>query len=258
MLTRRQQQRACYRRRVRSAVVLALLALLTSRALAEPRTGELEAQLVGELDLAPNHVGAPTSLAPDLWWGVAPRWTVGLVHSGPSVDRIEAGATFCMRSEDPLVCEHVYRGSGLDARYAAADWIAPRVRLLLRDIAPVKPAVTLGATLSWRRGRVTVTSDPYLQLGLANTERGNDHALVLPVQLAVDVCRWRAWLDTGWNSDLSVWRDGWHVPVGAGVRAQVTPQLDLGGELGFASLLGPQNTPKERVLFLFVTTRWRS
>lgn len=242
---------------MRSAVVLALLlASLESGAHADPRTGELEAQLVGEIDLAPNHVGTPTSLAPDLWWGVAPRWTIGLVHSGPSVDRIEAGATFCLHSSDPLVCDHTYRGSGLDARYAATDWIAPRARLLLRDIDPLKPAVTLGATLHWQRGRFTVTGDPYLQLGLANTDRGNDHALVLPVQLAVAVCRWRAWLDTGWNSDLSVWRDGWHVPVGAGVRASITPRIEVGGELGFASLLGPQNTPKERVLFLFVTTRW--
>jgi hypothetical protein len=240
---------------VRIAVVLAFLCART--AAADPATGEVEATLVAELDLASNHVARPTSLAPDVWWGVAPRWTIGLVHSGPSVDRIEAGASFCLGSSDPLVCDHVYRGSGLDARYALADWISPRMRVLVRDISPVKPAVTLGAQLRWHRGHVSITGDPYVQIGVANTDRGNDHAVVAPVQLAVDVCRWRGWLDTGWNSNLSVIRDGWHIPVGAGVQARVSPQLEIGGELGFPSLLGPQNTPKERVLFVFVTTRWQ-
>jgi hypothetical protein len=240
---------------VRIAVVLALLAART--ALADPATGEIEARLVVELDAAANHVAQPTSLAPDVWWGVAPRWTIGLVHSGPSVDRIEPGATFCLASTQPLVCDHVYRGSGLDARYALTDWLAPRARILLRDIAPVKPAVTLGAELRWQRGRTSITADPYVQIGLANTDRGNDHALFAPVQLALDHCRWRTWLDTGWNSNLAVLRDGWHIPVGVGVRARIAPQLDLAGELGFPSLLGPQNTPKERVVFVFVTTRWR-
>jgi hypothetical protein len=223
---------------------------------ARAAAGPVDAQLVTEIDLDAGHVAQPTSLAPDLWWGAAPRWTIGLVHSHASVDRFEPGASFCLGSSDVLACKHVYRGSGLDARFDALPWLAPRVRLLLRDVDPVKPAVTLGAFVHRQWGRFALEGDPYLQIGVANTDRGNDHAVVLPVRAAVDVCAWRAWIDTGWNSDLSVIRDGWHIPLGAGVRAHVATS-DVGAELAFPSLLGPQNTPKERVLLVFVATRWQ-
>ena len=223
---------------------------------ARAAAGPIEAQIVGDIDLTNGRVAQPVSISPDVWWDIAPRWTVGLVHSAASVDRFEPGPTLCLRSSDPLACTHVYRGSGLDARYDALPWLAPRARLLLRDIDPMKPAVTLGAFVHRRWGRWAVESDPYLQIGLANRDRGNDHALFLPVRGAVELAAWRVWLDTGWNSDLSVIRDGWHVPVGVGVKAHVAA-VDVGGELAFPSLLGPQNTPKERVLLLFVATRWQ-
>jgi hypothetical protein len=46
------------------------------------------------------------------------------------------------------------------------------------------------------------------------------------------------------------------VPLAFGVRARATSTVDVGATLGFASMLGPQNTPKQRVLF--VTASWRS
>ncbi|MBV8763040.1 MAG: hypothetical protein JO257_37485 [Deltaproteobacteria bacterium] len=236
--------------------VALLLAMLCARAAADSATGAIDAQLVTEIDLEPGHVARPFSLAPDLWWGAAPRWTIGLVHSHASVDRFEPGATLCLASSDPLACTHIYRGSGLDARYAALPWLAPRARLLLRDISPVKPAVTLGALVQGRWGRFALDADPYLQLGLANRDKGNDHALVLPVRAAVDLGSSRVWIDTGWNADFATWRDGWRVPVGAGVKVHVS-SYDVGGELGFPSLLGPQNTPKVRELIVFVATRWQ-
>jgi hypothetical protein len=208
---------------------------------------------VAEIDLAAYHVGAPTSLAPDVWWDVTPRWTVGLVHSNASLDRIEPGASFCFRGTDPLACDHVYRGSGLDVQYHIEDWIAPRARFVMRDVDPIKPALLLGARLEGYH----LTFDPYLQLGLANTDQGNRAAVYLPVRATLPIWTARAWLDTGWNSELAVWRDGWKVPVGVGAAVAVAANVDVGTELGFGSLIGPQNTPKERVLFVFVTTRWQ-
>ena len=239
---------------LRTVVVLAFFA---ASARADTPTGAVDAELVTEIDLAPGHVAHPISLAPDVWWGALPRWTIGLVHSGPSVDRFVPGASLCLASSDVLACDHVYRGGGLDARYQALPWLAPRVRVLLRDIDPLKPAVALGALVQARRGRLAIAFDPYLQLGLANTDRGNDHAVVLPVRGSVDLGATRAWLDTGWNAPVSAWRDGSPVPIGVGVQQALAPQLAVGTELAFPTLLGPQNTPKERVLFLFVTTRWQ-
>jgi hypothetical protein len=224
--------------------------------------GQVSAQLVIENNLAPSGGFAkPLSFAPDLWIGVTPQLTLGIIHSDPSVDRISPGASVCVRTDD-FICTEVYRGGGLDALYSIAVpgqfSFAPHARLLIRDLDPVKPALTLGASTRWQHGRFAVSADPFLQLGLGNNARGNRAELWIPIVLAVQpTCRWVFELHAGWDSDVAIINeDGWHVPVGLGVRAAATTHLDLGGEFGFTSLLGPQNNPKQRVAF--VTIGWRS
>lgn len=211
----------------------------------------VHADVVVEVDLAHGHVAHPTSLAPDIWWDATPRLTLGLIHSDASVDRIQPGASLCLGSNDPLVCDHVYRGSGVDVIYRLEDWLSPRARFVVRDVDPLKPALLLGALLEGHH----LTFDPYLQIGLLNMTEGNRSALVLPVRAHVGVGGAQLWLDTGWNAELVTWKDGWHVPVGVGASTHVAGHVHAGAELGFRTLLGPQNTPKERVLFVFVS--WR-
>ena len=218
----------------------------------------VHAQLVIETNLAPSSFARPLSFAPDVWFGATPELTLGVIHSDASIDHIAPGASLCARTE-MFLCDHAYRGGGLDALYSARTGtfaVAPHLRLLVRDLDPVKPALTLGAALKWTHGRVEIASDPFLQLGLANTDRGNRAQLSLPVTFAIQpTCRWELELRTGWNSELAVLRDGWHVPAYAGVVARATANVDVGGGFGFTSILGPQNTPKERVVFLMVGFR---
>ncbi len=260
-------------------LVLVLVLALASRASAQPTDlvarplvlgqGELEGTLVADINLAPRQLGHSTSLAPDVWYGVTPRLTVGLIHSNPSVDRFAVGATFCVVHQPILGCEDTYRGSGIDTRWSAVTGdlaVAPRARVLVRELDPVKPAATLGALVRWRRGRFAITADPYLQIGLANRDQGNRHALFLPIAFAVQpLARWELSLQTGWNSivgtyagvdgDRHVITDAWHVPVVVGTRVAASAHVDLGIMVAFASLLGPQNTAKERALFATVTVR---
>jgi hypothetical protein len=249
-------------------LVVTLLAV-PLRALADPNdlvarplvleAGELQANLVTGINLAPKQFGHPTSLSPDLWFGVLPALTVGLFHSNPSVDRFAPGATFCVVHEPDLGCDTTYRGGGIDVRYSAlrGDFaLAPRARVTIREIDPFKPALLLGTLVRWTRGRFAITGDPYLQIGLANTDQGNRSALFLPVLFSVQpLARWELTLRTGFNSDLAVLSDGWHVPVAFETRIAATSHIDAGVMLAFASLLGPQNTAKERALFF--TVGWR-
>ncbi|MGE5184337.1 MAG: hypothetical protein ACM31C_19845, partial [Acidobacteriota bacterium] len=177
--------------------------------------GQLELDATAEVNLAAGQIAHPLSLAPDAWLGATSRWTVGIVHSDPAVDRIEPGATFCFTT-GVTGCSRFYRGSGVDVRWSARQGelaVAPRARLLLRDVDPWKPAVTLGALVRWTRGRWAVWSDPYLQLGLANVDAGNRHALFVPIGVSMQPgCRWAIDLRTGWDSDFAVITDGWYVP----------------------------------------------
>jgi len=206
--------------------------------------------------------GSPASLAPDLWYGVTPDLTVGVIHSDASIDRVpvffEPGETICIRLES-VSCPRHYHGSGVDGLYALERGpleVALHARVLLRDVAPIKPAITLGATLRWRYRWLSIVGDPYLQFGLANTNEGNRAELWLPVTFAyAPIARASIELHTGYNTDVAEWNDAYYAPLLVRVRGRVTDQLDIGAGVGFASVLGPQNNPRERMMELDVT--WR-
>lgn len=242
---------------MRALLVVTIACATTARA--EPLVlpaGDLAVRLVMEGGLERERPLRPLSFAPDAWFGATDRLTIGLVHSSQSVDRIDAGASFCVR-ELSGTCDAPYRGSGLDARYGVTDDIAPRMRLLLRDTDPMKPAVTAGAQMRWRWHRYEVLTDPYLRIGLANRGLGNRDALVVPVWLAANVAGGRIAVHTGIDGDLAVWRDGWHVPVGALFEGHPTRTLTVGVEVGYRSLLGPQNSIRWSAMMLYAEYRVR-
>jgi len=246
---------------VRALLAVSIACATIARAEPVPETivlpaGEVALRLVMEGSLDRQTPLRPLSFAPDAWFGATDRLTVGIIHSSQSVDRIAAGATFCVR-ELAGTCDAPYRGSGLDARYAVASGVAPRARFLLRDVDPGKPALTLGALMRWSHRRFEVVADPYLRIGLGNRDLGNRDALVVPVWLGARVAGGRIAIRTGIDGDLAVWRDGWHVPVGVLFEGHPTPSLTVGVELGYASLLGPQNTIRRSAMMLYAEWRIR-
>src|SRR5687767_11603153 len=72
--------------------------------------GAVDLRLALEVGVQRVALARPLSFAPDAWWGISPRWTIGLIHSSASVDRIDAGATFCVRESAVPSCNRLYRG----------------------------------------------------------------------------------------------------------------------------------------------------
>lgn len=221
--------------------------------------GALELRLTAEINVERGRVAQPLSLAPDAWWGVARRWTVGVIHSNASVDRIGAGASLCVRQGGVPGCRGAYRNTGLDLRFSALEGafaLAPRLRALIRDVEPFKPAVTLGAVMRWTQGRFAIASDPYVRLPLANHSLGNRAHLALPLWLAVQPARgWMIALHTGYDADFAVLRDGGHGPFSLGARVRATDDVDVGLEAGWADLLGPQHNGRQAAVL--VSVDWR-
>lgn len=241
----------------------ALVVLLAATpAAAEPlvlRPDQIEAVLTTEIEVAPNQLAKPTSFAPDVWFGITPTLTIGLIHSNASVSRIGRGASLCFQ-HTIYGCDRTYHNAGLDLRYALRDGplaVAARGRFLLRDVDPYKPAITAGALLRWSRGRLALMGDPYLRIGIAHTDAGNRTTLFLPVSVSVrPVRRLAAALHTGYDSDLAVWTDGFHIPLALSVRGEVTDSIELGALYGFTSALGPQDTLTRSTLWFWLG--WRS
>ena len=231
-----------------------MMLTVIARVYAEPAVlgrGEIYARLVTEVDLGRSKHARPLSYAPDVWFGLTNALTLGVIHSNTSVDRIDAGSSFCVR-ERASSCSGIYRGSGIDVRLKWTPHVAWHARALLRDIDPVKPAVTVGALLRWTRGRYLLESDPYLRVGLGNREAGNRDALVVPIWIGRRLGdRVELAIHTGIDGDLAVWRDGWHIPIG--VRIEFTPAraIALGIEGGFTSAGGLQNTSDRRAIGVF-------
>lgn len=219
---------------------------------------ELHAKLSLEYSLHGRTENRPLALAPDLWVGVTQELTVGLIHSSQSVDRIGARSTVCLQ-QSTFGCDAAYQGSGVDARYRLREGqlaIAPRMRVLVRDIDPWKPAVTIGTLARWSRTRFSITTDPYIRLGLANRDQGNRAAFVLPLWFGVQpTCRWLVELHTGAAGDFAVLADGWHMPLGLVVTARATRALDVSVEAGVSQIYGPQIDIRQRFVMASVAYR---
>jgi hypothetical protein len=221
--------------------------------------GAVELRLTASINVQVRSISVPLSLAPDAWWGVLPRLTIGLTHSDASLDQIATSGSFCIRQSAISTCDHFYHGSGLDVRYGALDGdlaLAPRLRLLVRETDPFKPAITLGALVRWAHGRFAIASDPYLRLPLANHELGNASAIMLPLWLEVQPAPgWLIALHTGFDADLVVLRDGGHGAFGVEVTARARDNVDIGVSAGWGSLLGPQHDARHGTAM--VTVAWR-
>jgi len=217
--------------------------------------GELEGALTIEMDLSTNAVLEPTSIAPDLWYGVTDRFTIGVIHSANALSLVEAGDGVCLGGIDHG-CARTYSNLGLDARYAIVPDLAAHVRLVTRRWDPWLPSVRIGALGRYARGRFAITADPYLQLGLANTDRGNRARVNVPLWLSFDASeRVSVYARTGVDGELAVFGDAWGVPIALGARVSITPAIDLAAEAGFERAAGPLNESKLRECWLSIEAR---
>jgi hypothetical protein len=207
--------------------------------------GVCEAALVLESNESPRKRFEPLSLAPDLHCGITPRFTLGVTHSARSLSLVDSGDGLCLRGDD-TGCAHLYDGTA----------VAARARLVASSYDPFKPSLRVGALARLRRGRTALVLDPHVTFGLASRDRGNRDQLNIPARVQVQIAsRVLLSLQTGVRGEVAVFGDAFAVPVGLGVEVSPARAWDIGLEVAFPRLLGPQNAFKERHVALYVTYR---
>ncbi len=251
---------------MKTAAIVVVLASTAARAdvplIARPIVldqGAVEGRLTLETNLYTYSQWKPTSLAPDVWYGVTPDLTVGVVSSADALSQVGPGDGVCFGGF-AHGCEQAYSNLGVDARWAIARGalsLAARVRLVTRRWSPWLPSVRVGALARWQRGRFAITSDPQLQVGLDNTDLGNRAQANVPLWLAVaPTCRSEIYLRTGVYGELAVFGDVWSVPALVGAKVAVSTHIDVAAEIGFERLAGPLDEGKLRMAWLAVAGHW--
>jgi hypothetical protein len=222
------------------------------------RVGELESALSVEADVSKRAGGEPWSLAPDLSYGLTDALTVGIVHSARALSLVDSGLGLCLSGHD---CRGIYDDATLDSRYRFLERdgfnLAARVRFTSHSFDPWKPSLRVGGLFKWHHGRFAVLTDPQLQLGLANRERGNRDWLRLPLWLEIQPMRHvLVALRTGVEGELATWHDTFLVAGALDLTVRIRPDVDGSLTVGFPALLGPLNDGNERHLGATVTVRW--
>lgn len=269
---------------MRCAIAVLLVALATASAGADPPGHDggwplevvrrppwlpanlCEASLVGEASLSAPGGGTelfePISLAPDLHCGTPLGLTLGVTHSARALSLVDSGNGLCLTGEDGG-CPRPYDGAALDVRRpmpgGRAVRVALRARLVAKSFEPFKPSARLGALVrvGGQGGLLSLLADPHVSLGLGNQDQGNRDFVALPLALQLQLGRRVALeLISGVRGEVDAFDEKFAIPIAFGVIATATRDIELGLEVGWPKLLGPQNTFKQRHAALVVTYRF--
>jgi hypothetical protein len=179
----------------------------------------------------------PVSIAPDVWYGVSPRITVGLVHSSRAMTGFLGGAGdgLCLTGEEGG-CAGVYDRVGVVGRLHVADRVltvsggpislAVDGGLVVASFDPLLASAKLGVAARWQRGKLIAELSPNLWLGLTERDRGNGERLHLPLTVSYALTRRIAVAgQTGMLAPLEHFKREVIIGLSAGAQVMVTEQI---------------------------------
>ncbi len=149
------------------------------------------------INLSTDAVGKPIAIAPDIWYGVNDKLTVGLIHSVVGATGVQglqgiAGTGLCLTGEDNG-CGKFYDFVGIDARYTlkqdAKLALALDGGLFATSFDPFQLALKVGVTGRYKLGeKLGLEFAPNIFFGVTERDGGgtvgastNKETLALPV-----------------------------------------------------------------------------
>jgi hypothetical protein len=206
------------------------------------------------INLSKDNVFKPFAIAPDIYYGVDDKLTVGLTH----------GIGLCLTGEENG-CAKVYNDFGLDALFMLQRKpnmeIAAHGGLDVNAIDPFTLALRVGALIKYTTGKIGIFIDPAITIGI--TERdgavdpitmvavgGNKETISLPIAVRfqssdklnvfgrVNLGGISTVNPQGGGAPFDGFGDAFAVGIAVGALFTVNPKLDVGGELVLPFLFG--------------------
>lgn len=196
--------------------------------------------LTTEASLGRGAILEPTSIAPDVSYGLTDRLTLSLVHSGFATTgfRGSAGGGLCVTGEG---CAHVYNNTGVEAlidvvRGPLSLAAVGGVHALSFD--PLFVDLKLGVQAAYRVGAVTATLSPSVFVGVTKRDQ-NEGTVFAPATVGLQVTRsWFAAVGGGVATPMGDVGGGWTARLGVIARYRIDRGLFVAGSLFLPKLAG--------------------
>jgi hypothetical protein len=210
-------------------------------------TGKILVNAIVGIGLSTGAAFKPITISPDIWYGVTPDITAGLVHSTVgSSGFIGGGAggaapSLCVTGSDSG-CADLYSGFGVDARYKLTtgmlSWAADGGVYVRHITDPLLLAVKLGAVGRWHQGQLAIELDPNLFIGVTNRDVNGD-AFNLPVTVFFAVNPMIAVsAQSGIVLPLQNTGDAYDVPLSVAGHYHVNDNLEVALAFNLLKLIG--------------------
>lgn len=183
------------------------------------------------LNLSKDAVGKPISLAPDIYFGVNDKLSVGVTH----------GTGICLTGADNG-CAKAYNDVGIDALYALMGkgnlQVAGHGGLQMASLSdPFLMGINLGLLVRIRSGKIALVADPRINIGVTERDAGNKESLIIPAWLRFQAStQANLFVRSGAQGPLDGFGDAVGIPLGVGADYTLNNRLDFGFEFAFSDI----------------------
>ncbi len=200
------------------------------------------AQVFVKINMSKHQMGEPTTITPDLYYGVTNFLQLGLVHTSP-LGWQTPGVTpsaFCITSKSHG-CPRVYNNLGLDALGLILPGpleLAGHVRFNFEPFDPFRVNLLLGFVSKLRLTWFSLVAYPSFQIGLnkrkdvsdrAPTPSGNKDVIYIPGEIIVQITPLLAVMgQVAIYGQVQNFGDHYRIPLGVAGLMTVSPMLDVG------------------------------
>lgn len=202
--------------------------------------GQGTAQVFVKLNMSKNEAGKPTTITPDIYYGVSDYLQLGVVHTSPLGWQTPGSSpsSLCITGTSKG-CPKVYNNLGIDALALLVPGpfeVAGHLRFNVDPIDPFRVNLLVGFVSKLRLPWFAFVLYPSVQIGLNKrgeaggpTPDGNKEMIYIPGELVFQVTPLLALFgQAAIYSQAQHFSDNYRIPLGAAALFTISPMLDLG------------------------------